>query len=85
MELPWNKLWNLKSFYATKRDQFTWLRFMHINLYTVGHRNDLDDTSCRACTAKENQMHLIECPVIRKEFWDEVLKLLRLLGFNNPS
>ena len=85
IELPWNKIWTLKSFYATKRDQFTWLRFMHRNLYTVGHRDDLDDTSCRACTARENQMHLVECPVIRREFWDEVFNLLSLLGFKDTS
>ena len=35
MELPWNKIWTLTSFYATKRDQFTWLRLKHRNLYTV--------------------------------------------------
>ena len=85
MELPWNKIWTLTSFYATKRDQFTWLRLMHRNLYTVGHREDIDDNSCRACSARENQMHLIKCPVIKLEFWNEVIKLLSALGFDTPE
>ena len=52
--IPWTKVWKITSFYATRRDQFTWLRLMHRNLYTVGHRADIDDNSCRACTVPEN-------------------------------
>ena len=85
MELPWNKIWTLTSFYATKRDQFTWLRLKHRNLYTVGHREDLDDNSCRACTQRENQMHLITCPIIKTEFWNEIFKLIQTLGFDTPE
>ena len=30
-------------------------------------------------------MHLIKCPVIKVEFWNEVIKLLSALGFDTPE
>ena len=30
-EIDWNKVWRIKSFHASPRDQFTWLRLMHRN------------------------------------------------------
>ena len=75
--------WKIKSFYATPRDQVTWLKLQHRTLYTVGHRTDMDNT-CMACPEKENQEHLVECGVIREEFWDPILKLLTDMGMEVP-
>ena len=52
--LRWKEGWKLKSFYATPRDQVTWLKLQHRTLHTVGHMTT-GDTSCTACTAKENR------------------------------
>eukprot|EP00964_Phaeocystis_antarctica_P070749 scaffold43095_cov82-Phaeocystis_antarctica.AAC.1 len=57
LQLPWDGIWRLKSYYASPRDQFTWLRLMHRNLHVAEHRRDLIDTSCRACTERETMKH----------------------------
>ena len=84
LRLPWDKIWKLKSYYASPRDQFTWLRLMHRNLHVAGHRKDLADTSCRACTDKETMKHLAECSIIKEEFWKEIFALVQKLGFKPP-
>ena len=84
-EIDWNKVWRIKSFYASPRDQFTWLRLMHRNLYTVGHRKDLQDVSCRACNEKESQLHLATCSVMVEEFWKPLIKMMEEMGFETPS
>ena len=33
IKIPWTKVWSIKTFYATPRDQVTWLKLMHRNLY----------------------------------------------------
>ena len=58
---------------------------MHRNLHVVGHRKDVDDTSCRACDEKESMLHLVQCHVIRDEFWKQVLHLVDMLGFTGPA
>jgi hypothetical protein len=40
---------------------------------------------CRACTEKENQLHLIQCDVIRAEFWSPVMNLLERLDMYPPE
>ena len=57
---------------------------MHRNLYTVGHRTDIDDNSCRACTVPENQLHLGTCDVICEEFWTPLIQLMDDLGLPTP-
>ena len=42
------------------------------------------DNTCMACPEKENQEHLVECGVIRDEFWDPILKLLTDMGMEVP-
>ena len=83
-KLRWKEGWKLRSFYATPRDQVTWLKFQHRTLYTVGHRTDVDNT-CQACDERESQLHLITCGVIRAEFWDPVLNLLVGMGMSAPE
>ena len=38
-----------------------------------------------ACDEVENILHLAKCPIIRAEFWDEVMKLLTDLGMAQPE
>ena len=85
LQFPWDRIWRLKSYYASPRDQFTWLRLMHRNLHVAGHRRDLIDTSCRACSEKETMKHLAECPIIRGDFWEPIFALIGKLGFTPPS
>ena len=40
VSIPWSKVWGIKSFYATPRDQVTWLKLMHRNLYLAPHKED---------------------------------------------
>ena len=30
-------------------------------------------------------LHLIDCPIIRSEFWDEILEILRRFGMKQPD
>ena len=81
-EVDWSKVWRIKSFYASPRDQFfTWLRLMHRNLYTVGRRRDLEDNSCRACDERESQLHLATYSTIVEEFWKPLIKMMEEMGF----
>ena len=82
--LRWEQGWAITTFYATPRDQVTWLKFQHRTLYTPGHRSDVDGT-CRACSERENQMHLIECGVIRAEFWDPLIDTCVTAGMARPA
>ena len=69
-------VWRMKSFFATPRDAMTWLKLQHRNLYTVLHDVSIADTSCRACNSGENQLHLCECDVIMRRFWEPVIEVL---------
>ena len=84
-ELPWDKIWAIRSTFATPRDQATGLKLQHRNLYTVGHNTSLSDHGCRACGEKENQLHLCECPILREEFWDPLISLLTQTGMPRPQ
>ena len=75
-ELPWDKIWAMRSTFATPRDQVTGLKLQHRNLYTVGHNTSAADHGCRACGERENQLHLCTCPILREEFWDPLICML---------
>jgi len=75
--------WKLKSFFTTPRDRTTWLKFRHRNLFTTGHMQD--SSGCTACGAHDNQLHIITCPIIREEFWDPIIALLKNLGMPEPE
>jgi hypothetical protein len=82
--LPWPKIWRMKSFFATPRDMIVGLKVQHRNLY-VGKRDPVRP-NCRACDdPNENILHLAQCPIIRLEFWDEVIVLLIKLGMPRPQ
>ena len=82
--LLWEEAWKIRSIFATPRDQLTWLKLQHRTLYTLGHDTSTDGM-CRACTEKENQLHLIQCDVIRAEFWSPVMNLLERLDMYPPE
>ena len=84
-ELRWKDCWKLTSFYATPRDQVTWLKFQHRTLYTVGHDKREADNTCRACEESESQLHLVTCGVIKTEFWDRVVSLLTEMDMCAPA
>ena len=83
LDIPWGKIWRIKSFYATPRDQITWLKVMHRNLYLAGSSNEPDKT-CRVCSEKENIVHLVRCQVIRANYWDMIAEKMREMGFRVP-
>ena len=84
-ELRWKEGWKLTSFFATPRDQVTWLKFQHRTLYTVGHDTKAADGDCRACNSRESQLHLVTCGVLRTEFWDRIIELLVEIGMSRPE
>ena len=79
--IPWTKVWQIKSFFATPRDQITWLKLMHRNLYLAPQRDNPNDDSCPLCKVKQNQLHLVKCHVIREKLWDPLIKLTTNMGF----
>ena len=83
--LRWKDGWKITSFYATPRDQVTWLKFQHRTLYTVGHDTTVADNTCRACSEPESQLHLITCGVLYEEYWKRVVELLVATGMEEPD
>ena len=83
LTIPWHKVWSIKSFYATPRDQFTWLKVMHRNLFVAGN-GGAGDTACRACPQRENIEHLVRCSVIQADFWKPLIALMKAMGFPAP-
>ena len=78
--LPWPKIFKMKSFFATPRDQIAGLKLQHRNLY-------LPDT-CLACgevLTEAKQLHYCKCPILRIEFWDEVVKWMTDMGMPAPD
>ena len=68
MSLPWKKIWKVRSYYTTPRDEVTWLKVRHRNLYL------LRDEQCLGCSAaQERILHLVECGVIFRDFWRHLL------------
>ena len=83
MTIPWRKIWRIRTFYASPRDQLTWLKVMHRNLYLAG--NSEDDNSCLVCDDKENVIHLVRCKTILTTFWDRIARVMQRMGFHVPS
>ena len=81
--IPWNKIWRIRSFFVTPRDQITWLKVHHRNLYLAG--NNPDDPQCMVCPAKENILHLVRCSQILNKFWNPLTNTLTRMGFYVPQ
>ena len=56
----------------------------HRTLYVRKHNKDTDGL-CAACDDQENIEHLIDCAIIRLEFWDKILALLEHFDFPQLS
>ena len=82
--VPWARVWQIKSFFATPRDQVTWLKLMHRNLYLAPHAVLPNDSTCPLCSAHQNQRHLATCPAIENDMWLPLLDLFDRVGFPKP-
>ena len=83
LPMPWNKIWRIRSFYVSPRDQLAWLKVMHRNLYLAGNAKE-DDTSCRTCDERENIMHLVQCGDMLAKFWNKIAAVMVRMGFTVP-
>lgn len=79
--IPWTQIWKIKSFYATPRDIFAWLKAMHKNLYL----NDHNGETCSECNQHEDIRHLVNCATNKKLLWDPLEKLMISMGFDVPT
>jgi hypothetical protein len=81
------RMFRVKCFYTTPRDEATWLKVMHRNLWVANRDPSLPSARCNAqhgharCRADESILHLVLCRIIKREFWTKVSRLMSQLGF----
>ena len=83
--IPFKKVWKIKSFFATARDRLQWTKVWHRTLYTVGKDTSAESNQCVACSDTENILHLATCDIIKLEFWDTILETLARMGMATPE
>jgi len=83
--LNWYKIWKIKSLFASPRDQITWLKLMHRNLYIPPNPEDNTDESCPFCHVKFNEQHLSECKELIDKVWNPLLALLHSIHGIQPD
>ena len=81
--IPWILVWKLRTKFATPRDLITHTKLLRRNLFTASRDPD-SDGRCLCCGRLENQIHLAECPIIRREFWRHFFRLMCEVGFSTP-
>ena len=81
IDLKWKKTWKMKPKYIAPRDIITWLKVQHRTLW-VAKNGGMAGTLCLGhnCREDESQLHLIQCRVIRSEFWHEIIYDMEELG-----
>ena len=79
-----HKIWKARAYMLTPRDKITFWKVRHRTLYTRKHDKDTDG-ACAACSDLENIEHLVDCRIIRIEFWDRILDSLAHFDFPPPS
>jgi len=81
-QLNWDKTWGIRSFFTTPRDEVTWLKIQHRNLWVASRDPKVADPTCNApgCTQVESMLHLAECTIIWREFWDKILNIMSAVG-----
>ena len=79
---PWKAIWKIKSFYATPRDQFTWLKIMHRNLFLNKHNGEICEAD--SCNELENIKHLATCKTYNAHFWKPLETLMKKMNFTIP-
>ena len=80
--IDWSKVWRIKSPYCSPRDEVTWLKLQHRNLYVAKSDPNINDPTCNAqgCRDAESMAHLAECGIIKNGYWDRIARLMRMLG-----
>ena len=73
------KIWKIKPKYVSPRDTATWLKLLHRTLWVA--KNGGGDPTCSAqgCHHEGSQQHLMECQVIKTQFWDKVVEYMEAL------
>jgi len=81
-------MFRVKCFYTTPRDEVTWMKVWHRNLWVANRDPTLRDAQCNAqygrrCTTEESMLHLATCHVIKKFFWDRVRRIMWRVGLEH--
>ena len=88
-DLVWKKVWQQKSMYTSPRDKTQIMRLQRRNLWLAQHRghSGCDHTTCAAkrCRQQESQLHLIECPIINRGFWEPLCQHINSLGLRQAE
>ena len=63
---------------ASPRDSLSRLKLKHRNLYIANEE-------CPACGEKMSQLHLVDCDIIRQEYWWKWRKLMNEIGCKWPE
>ena len=88
--IKWPLVWKIKSFFCSPRDELTWLKLQHRNLWVANRDPSISDPTCnaRGCTDAESMMHLASCRFIQWDFWMPLLKIMETIGMRtrrNPN
>ena len=90
IQIPWNIIWKIKCWWVSARDQITWLKLQHRNLYVAKSDPNIQDKKCKAfgCNEEESMLHLASCKIIQDNFWFKIIDLMRRMNlraaFNIP-
>ena len=87
IRINWQKVWRLKCHYTTPKDQVTWLKLIHRNLYVANRDPQCVNKTCNAngCTQDESMMHLALCNVIKTHFWNHLETTMNNLGLKHGT
>lgn len=66
----WKHIWSTKMRYSSPKDEITWLKLKHRNL-KVAKTNENGDQKCLLCSEIESMIHLVECGIISKQYWEK--------------
>ena len=72
--------WGIRSFFTTPRDEITWLKVQHRNLYTASLDKESSGNCATGCGTRENQEHFVRCPWLKGGFWNYVIELIYRVG-----
>ena len=88
IQIPWPKIWKIRSPFVAPRDQIPFLKVQHRNLYVAARNPDPNARNCvfwHICKCEESIRHLAECPVIFSKYWKIILALLNDFEIEDPA
>ena len=86
VSISWNKVWKVSPTFATPRDQQTFLKLQHRNLFVANRDQNSSDPNCLACrSTPESMFHLAECVDIYEGFWKSLIDFLVMTGMRRPE